>query len=70
SVDSFVTAIPSNLFEERVRTNSATIIPCRVPLAANYKMAIGEKVVSLKTGNRIIVIRNAITAGMPNRADR
>lgn len=70
SIDNFATAIPSNLFEESVRTNSPTIIPCRVPAAASIKMAMGDKVVSLKTGSRIRVTRNAAIAGTPNRADR
>lgn len=68
SVDNFVTAIPSNLFDEIVSTSNATIMPCRVPPAASNKMVGGEIAVSLKTGNRIRVARNAITEGTPNRA--
>ena len=68
SVDNFVTAIPSSLFDEIVSTSNATIMPCKVPSAASNKMVSGERGVSLKTGSRIIVARNAITEGTPNRA--
>ena len=69
SVDNFVTAIPSSLFDEIVSASNATIMPCKVPPADSNKMVIGERAVSLKTGNRMIVARNAITEGMPNRAN-
>lgn len=70
SVDNFVTAMPSSLFDENVKINNEMIIPCNAPPAASNKMSAGEREVSLKTGSKASVIRKAAAEGMQNLAAR
>ena len=70
SVANFATATPSSLFDEIVKISSATITPCNVAPAVSNKMVSEGSVVSLKTGSRISVTKNAATAGSPSLADR
>lgn len=70
SEDNFATAMPSSLFDESVKISNEMIVPCNVPPDASNIMSIGERDVKLKTGSRATVIKNAKTAGTPNRAAR
>ena len=61
--DSFVTAIPSSLFEDIVTMRSVTMIPCKLPARDKNMISTQDNSVSLTTGRSIPVIEKANKAG-------
>ena len=65
--ETFTKAIPSSLFDENETTNSAMIIPCKVPADDKKIISTAERFEMQNTGSKINVIAKATSAGIKMR---